>query len=82
MVWIGSATRQERNKLQWTVRAAEKLTGADLPSILDLGPFKSAGYSSTGLDSTLLTMGGKEEEEPSRAVARGGRMVYASICCT
>ncbi|XP_069545532.1 uncharacterized protein [Brachyistius frenatus] len=34
-VWFGSATKQDRNRLQRTVRTAEKIPGADLPSIQD-----------------------------------------------
>ena len=33
-VWFGSATSQDRNRLQRTVRTAEKIIGANLPSIL------------------------------------------------
>ncbi|KAI3355997.1 hypothetical protein L3Q82_017268, partial [Scortum barcoo] len=35
-VWFGSATKQDRNRLQQTVRTAEKIIGASLPSIQDL----------------------------------------------
>ncbi|KAJ8375448.1 hypothetical protein SKAU_G00060280 [Synaphobranchus kaupii] len=35
-VWFGSATKQDRNRLQRTVRTAEKIIGANLPSIQDL----------------------------------------------
>ncbi|KAK0148957.1 putative RNA-directed DNA polymerase from transposon BS [Merluccius polli] len=35
-VWFGSATNQDRNRLQRTVRTAEKIIGANLPSIQDL----------------------------------------------
>ncbi|KAI3376906.1 hypothetical protein L3Q82_000156 [Scortum barcoo] len=35
-VWFGSATKQDRNRLQRTVRTAEKIIGASLPSIQDL----------------------------------------------
>ncbi len=35
-VWFGSATKHDRNRLQWTVRTAERIIGVDLPSIQDL----------------------------------------------
>ncbi|KAI3371617.1 hypothetical protein L3Q82_024182, partial [Scortum barcoo] len=35
-VWFGSATKQDRNRLQRTVRTAEKIISASLPSIQDL----------------------------------------------
>ncbi|KAI3374205.1 hypothetical protein L3Q82_006064 [Scortum barcoo] len=35
-VWFGSTTKQDRNRLQQTVRTAEKIIGASLPSIQDL----------------------------------------------
>ncbi len=35
-VWFESATKQDRNRLQRTVRTAERITDADLPSIRDL----------------------------------------------
>ncbi|KAI3367746.1 hypothetical protein L3Q82_026590, partial [Scortum barcoo] len=35
-VWFGSATKQDRNRLQRRVRTAEKIIGAILPSIQDL----------------------------------------------
>ena len=35
-VWFGSATKQDRYRLQRTVRTAEKIIGANLPSIHDL----------------------------------------------
>ena len=35
-VWFGSATKLDRNRLQRTVRSAEKILGANLPTIQDL----------------------------------------------
>ena len=35
-VWFGSVTKQEKNRLQRTIRTAEKIIGANLPSIQDL----------------------------------------------
>ena len=35
-VWFGSATKLDRNRLQRTVRSAERIIGADLPTIQDL----------------------------------------------
>lgn len=35
-IWFGSATEQDRNRLKWTTRTAERITGAELPSIQDL----------------------------------------------
>ena len=35
-VWFGSATRQDRDRLQRTIRSAERIIGTDLPSIQDL----------------------------------------------
>ncbi|XP_069393579.1 uncharacterized protein [Paralichthys olivaceus] len=35
-VWFESATKQEKNRLQWTIRTAEKIIGVSLPSIQDL----------------------------------------------
>src|SRR4029434_507697 len=35
-VWFGSATKQDRNRLQRTARSAEKIIGANLPTIQDL----------------------------------------------
>ncbi len=35
-VWFGLATKQNRNRLQRTVRTAERIIGANLPSIQDL----------------------------------------------
>ncbi|XP_056156096.1 sodium/bile acid cotransporter 7 isoform X3 [Lampris incognitus] len=35
-VWSGSATKQDRDRPQRTVRSVEKITGANLPSIQDL----------------------------------------------
>ena len=35
-VWFGAATQQDRNRLQRTVRTAERITGALLPSIQEL----------------------------------------------
>ena len=35
-VWFGSATKQDRAILQRTIRSAERIIGADLPSIQDL----------------------------------------------
>lgn len=35
-VWYGAATKQDRCRLQRTVRAAERIIGAPLPSIQDL----------------------------------------------
>lgn len=29
-VWFGSATEQDRNRLKWTIRTAERITGAEL----------------------------------------------------
>ncbi len=34
--WFGSATRQDRNRLQCTVRTADKTVSANLPSIQDI----------------------------------------------
>ncbi|XP_059821756.1 uncharacterized protein LOC132391955 [Hypanus sabinus] len=35
-VWFGAATKQDRTRLQRTVRTAERIIGASLPSIVDL----------------------------------------------
>ncbi|XP_062387641.1 NXPE family member 3-like [Sardina pilchardus] len=35
-VWFGSATKRDRARLQWTIRDAERIIEADLPSIQDL----------------------------------------------
>ena len=35
-VWFGSATKRDRARLQRTIRAAEKIIAADLPTIEDL----------------------------------------------
>ncbi|TWW57365.1 hypothetical protein D4764_07G0000840 [Takifugu flavidus] len=35
-VWFGSATKQDRNRLQQTVRTAERVIGTSLPSVQDL----------------------------------------------
>ena len=35
-VWFGSATKLDRNRLQRTVRSAERIIGVDLPTIQDL----------------------------------------------
>ena len=35
-VWFGSATKLDRNRLQRTVKSAERIIGADLPTIQDL----------------------------------------------
>ena len=35
-VWFGSATRQDRHRLQRTIRSAERIIGTNLPSIQDL----------------------------------------------
>ena len=35
-VWFGSATKLDKNRLQRTVRSAEKIIGANLPTIQDL----------------------------------------------
>ena len=35
-VWFGSSTKEDTNRLQRTVRSAEKIIGADLPTIQDL----------------------------------------------
>src|SRR4029434_5480294 len=35
-VWLGSATKLDKNRLQRTVRSAEKIIGAHLPTIQDL----------------------------------------------
>ena len=35
-VWFGSATKQDRVRLQWTVRAAERIISSNLPPIQDL----------------------------------------------
>ena len=36
IVWFGSATKQDRNRLRQTIRTAEKIIGAKLPTIRDL----------------------------------------------
>ena len=36
IVWVGSATKQDRNRLKQTIRTAEKIIGAKLPTIQDL----------------------------------------------
>ncbi|XP_072909543.1 uncharacterized protein [Hemitrygon akajei] len=36
IVWFGAATKQDRTRLQRTVRTAERIIGASLPSIVDL----------------------------------------------
>ena len=35
-VWFGSATKLDKNRLQRSVRSAEKIIGANLPTIQDL----------------------------------------------
>ncbi|KAI5622661.1 gastrula zinc finger protein XlCGF28.1-like [Silurus asotus] len=35
-IWFGAATKQERNRLQKTVKTAEKIIGAPLPTLQDL----------------------------------------------
>ena len=35
-VWFGSATRQDRHRLQRTIRSAERIIGTNLPSIQEL----------------------------------------------
>ncbi|XP_060793488.1 uncharacterized protein LOC132896569 [Neoarius graeffei] len=35
-VWFGSVAKQEKNRLQRTIRSAEKIIGVNLPSIQDL----------------------------------------------
>ena len=35
-VWLGSDTKRDRNRLQQTIRTAERITGANLPSNQDL----------------------------------------------
>ncbi len=35
-VWFGSATKQDRNRLQRTVRTSDKIIGSNLPSIQDI----------------------------------------------
>ena len=36
IVWFGSATKQDRNRLKRTIRTAERIIGVNLPSIQDL----------------------------------------------
>ena len=36
IVWFGSATKQDRSRLKLTIRTAEKIIGARLPTIQDL----------------------------------------------
>lgn len=35
-IWFGSATKSDRRKVQWTVRTAEKIIGAPLPTLQEL----------------------------------------------
>lgn len=42
-LWFGSATKSDRRKLQWTVRTAEKIIGALVPTLQDLCISKQAG---------------------------------------
>ncbi|KAI5609675.1 gastrula zinc finger protein XlCGF28.1-like, partial [Silurus asotus] len=34
-IWFGAATKQDRNRLQKTVKTAEKIIGAPLPTLQD-----------------------------------------------
>ncbi|XP_059810120.1 uncharacterized protein LOC132383230 isoform X1 [Hypanus sabinus] len=69
-VWFGAATKQDRTRLQRTVRTAERIIGASLPSIVDLyssrlkkrvgNVIKDSSHPAHGLFELLLS--GREQQ--------------------